>query len=417
MNTEMNTITALPDSRGVPHPQAPCSPPIKVLLYSTDFLPGVGGAQQAVAQLAQGLLARGNKPTVVTKTPAGTFDDRDLTYRVVRNPGFAALWRLIGEADIVHLAGPVFVPLMIGLLRRKKIVIEHHGYQAICPNGLLLYAPRQNACPGHFLAGQYAECVRCVAKANGTANGTTNSWTSAIWQLLIAFPRRWMCRRVSANAAISQHVERRLRLPRSRTVYYGVPDLRGEAIASLPASSAPVCFAFVGRLVEEKGLTVLLEAASRIRKRGFDFRLKFIGDGPERARLEELVLQDGLRSQVIFMGSLNGEAFRRATADVAAVIVPSIMEETAGLAAIEQMMRGRLVIASDIGGLGEVVGETGLKFSAGDAEQLASCMQRVLQEPGIVNEIGTRARQRTLKLFSEPRMIEEHLDLYREVLG
>jgi glycosyltransferase involved in cell wall biosynthesis len=97
--------------------------------------------------------------------------------------------------------------------------------------------------------------------------------------------------------------------------------------------------------------------------------------------------------------------------------VPSIMEETAGLAAIEQMMRGRLVIASDIGGLGEVVGETGLKFSAGNAGQLASCMERVLQEPGIVNEIGTRARQRTLKLFGEARMVEEHLDLYREVLG
>ena len=409
----MNTITALPVSASVPQAQIPCARPIAVLLYSTDFLPGVGGAQQAVAQLAQGLLARGNQATVVTKTPAGTFNDRDLTYRVVRNPGFTNLWRLMGEAGIVHLAGPAFIPLMIGLLRRKKIVIEHHGYQAICPNGLLLYAPRQNACPGHFLAGQYAECVRCVAKATGQAN----NWLSAIWQLLIMFPRNWMCRRVSANAAISRHVERRLRLPRSCTVYYGVPDLQGEAISPLPASSAPLCFGFVGRLVEEKGLTVLLDAASRIRKRGFDFRLKFIGDGPERARLEELVLQNGLRSQVIFTGSLNGEAFRRATADVAAVIVPSIMEETAGLAAVEQMMRGRLVIASDIGGLGEVVGETGLKFSAGKAEQLASCMERVLQEPGIVNEIGTRARQRTLKLFGEARMVEEHLNLYREVIG
>ncbi len=417
MNAKMNTITADPVSTSVPQAQTPRARLIAVLLYSTDFLPGVGGAQQAVAQLAQGLLARGNRPTVVTKTPAGTFDDRDLSYRVVRNPGFIDLWRLMGEADIIHLAGPAFIPLMIGLLRRKKIVIEHHGYQAICPNGLLLYAPLQNACPGHFLAGQYAECVRCVAKANGTANGATNSWTSAIWQLLIMFPRNWMCRRVSANAAISRHVERRLQLPRSRTVYYGVPDLRGEAISPLPPSSAPVCFGFVGRLVEEKGLTVLLDAASRIRKRGFDFRLKFIGDGPERARLEALVLQNGLRSRVIFTGSLNGDAFRRATADVAAVIVPSIMEETAGLAAIEQMMRGRLVIASDIGGLGEVVGETGLKFAAGNAEQLASCMERVLQEPGIVNEIGIRARQRTLKLFGEARMVEEHLDLYREVIG
>jgi len=405
----MSAITARPVSKSVSEAQAYCSRPIKVLLYSTDFLPLVGGVQQAVAQLAQGLVIRGNQATVVTKTPAGTFNDRDLAYNVVREPGFRDLWRLMGEADVVHLAGPSFIPLIVGLLQRKTIVIEHHGYQAMCPNGLLLYAPRQTACPGHFLAGQYGECVRCVAKAGG--------WMSGVWQLPIMFPRRWMCRRVAANAAISRHVERRLQLPHSHTVYYGVPDLRNEPISFGSSSPGPFCFGFVGRLVEEKGLGVLLEAASQVRKRGCDFRLKFIGDGPERARLEELVLQNGLSSQVIFMGSLSGEAFSRATADIAAVIVPSIMEETAGLAAIEQMMRGRLVIASDIGGLGEVVGETGLKFSAGNAEELASCMQRVLDQPGIVNEIGARARQRSLGLFSEPRFIEEHLDLYREVLS
>lgn len=405
----MKPIAAGADSTSVQQEQTAGARRMRILLYSTDFLPGVGGAQQAVAQLAQGLLMTGHRPTVVTKTPLGTFDDRNLGHEVVRQPRLIELWRLIGEADVVHLAGPAFIALMMGLLRRKSIVIEHHGYQAICPNGLLLYAPRQNACPGHFLAGRYGECVRCMATVNG--------WMTSLWQLLIAFPRRWMCCRVSTNTAISQHVESRLQLPRSRTIYYGIPDVCGEAISPVPTSSEPICFGFVGRLVEEKGLIVLLEAARRVRERGYDFRLKFIGDGPQRARLEEQVLQNGLCSQVIFTGSLNGEALRKATADIAAVIVPSIMEETAGLAAIEQMMRGRLVIASDIGGLGEVVGETGLKFSAGNVEQLASCMQRALEEPGITHKIGVRARQRSLKLFTASRMVEEHVDLYREVLG
>lgn len=404
----MSTITLPPVSKSAARSEAPCSRSLEILLYARDFLPEVGGVQQAVAQLAQGMVAMGNRPTVITKTLAAGFDDGDLAYKVVRNPAFTSLWRLMGKADVVHLAGPAFLPLMIALLRRKPVVIEHHGYQAICPNGLLLYAPRQTACPGHFQAGRYAECVRCVAKANG--------WWNGIRQLLIMFPRHWMCRRVSVNASITQHVDRRLQLPRSRTVYYGIPDLRSEGISLLPDSSAPVCFGFVGRLVEEKGLVVLLKAASRIRQRGFDFRLRFIGDGPQRAELEEFVGQNGLRSQVTFMGSLQGEAFRKATADVAVVIMPSIVEETAGLAAIEQMMRGRLVIASDIGGLSEVVGETGLKFSPGNAEELASRMERVVQEPAIVHELGARARQRSLTLFSEPRMIQEHLDLYREVL-
>ena len=109
----MKAIPGDPLSSSLPEAQIPCSRPIKVLLYSTDFLPGVGGAQQAVAQLAQGLLATGNQPTVVTKTPVGTFNDHDLTYRVVRNPGFTHRWRLMGDADMVHLAGPAFVPLMM----------------------------------------------------------------------------------------------------------------------------------------------------------------------------------------------------------------------------------------------------------------------------------------------------------------
>jgi glycosyltransferase involved in cell wall biosynthesis len=57
-----------------------------------------------------------------------------------------------------------------------------------------------------------------------------------------------------------------------------------------------------------------------------------------------------------------------------------------------------------------------LKFPAGDAEQLASRMQSVLDEPRLVNELGAKARQRSVEYFSEPRMIEEHLDLYRGVL-
>jgi glycosyltransferase involved in cell wall biosynthesis len=61
----------------------------------------------------------------------------------------------------------------------------------------------------------------------------------------------------------------------------------------------------------------------------------------------------------VLHGFLTGHALRAALAGVAALVMPSICEETCGNAAIEQMTKGRLVIASDIGGLGEVVGDTG----------------------------------------------------------
>ena len=101
--------------------------------------------------------------------------------------------------------------------------------------------------------------------------------------------------------------------------------------------------------------------------------------------------------------------------DVQAVVMPSVWEETAGLAAIEQMMRGRLVIASDVGGLGEIVGDAGLKFPPGDAGALADCMRKVLRDPSLIESFGRKARERALRLFTRSRMTEEHARLYRGI--
>jgi glycosyltransferase involved in cell wall biosynthesis len=169
-------------------------------------------------------------------------------------------------------------------------------------------------------------------------------------------------------------------------------------------------------LVSKKGLNLLLEAAGRLSAAGCSFRLKFIGDGPERAGLTERVDALDLGRQVAFTGFLQGEALERALCDVAVVVMPSIWEETAGLSAIEHMMRGRMVIATDVGGLGELVGDAGLKFPLGDAESLASCMMRVLRDSSLAKTLGEKAMQRAQAFFCEERMVTEHYAAYLEVL-
>src|ERR1700680_2198041 len=94
--------------------------------------------------------------------------------------------------------------------------------------------------------------------------------------------------------------------------------------------------------------------------------------------------------------------------------IPSTWEETAGLAAIEQMMRGRLVIAADIGGLAEVVGDTGLKFAPGNAVSLADCLRSVIENPALIGSYGEKARARALQLFQRSKMIIEHAQIYRD---
>jgi len=119
---------------------------------------------------------------------------------------------------------------------------------------------------------------------------------------------------------------------------------------------------------------------------------------------------------VSIKGYLSGQKLAEALRDVGVVVMPSVWEETAGLAAIEQMMRGRLVIASEIGGLAEVVGSTGLCFAPGSADALAECMRHVLQEPELIDKLGPQARMRALRLFARRRMILEHHQVYRDVL-
>jgi glycosyltransferase involved in cell wall biosynthesis len=403
---------------------------MQLMIYTHSFAPRVGGVETVVMTLAEGLArmseadeprtVAGTRPggraspstegkarivvTVVTPTPAGEMDDGALAFRVVRQPGFLELFRLLREADLVHLAGPTLVPLALCLLLQKPVVIEHHGFQAVCPNGQLFYAPEQTLCPGHFMAGRHRECLRCNA-----AQGRLRSLR--MW--LATFPRRWLSRRAAAHVMPTRWLSLQLRLAPAVTILHGVElsRERPDARARPPAPS----FAFIGRLASTKGVPVLLEAAARLREQGYTFELKIIGEGPERARLDAMARGLGLEDCARFLGLLPPEAAAAVLEDAWATVVPSLAGEVFGLAVAQQMMRGQMVIASDLGALGEVLGDAGLKFNPGDVDGLCACLRRVLDHPEIAREYGAKARERARNLFRCDRMVEEHRQLYREI--
>jgi len=390
---------------------------MKLLIYSHFFAPSVGGVETIVLSLAGGLAglrSTSGDPeleiTLATQTPADKFDDTSLPFRVVRRPNLIHLWDLIRASDVVHVAGPALAPLCLAFLARKPVVVEHHGYQAICPNGLLIHRPDNCVCPGHFIARNYKECLRCLKQES-------SSWRSLV-TLLLEFPRNFLVRHVAANLAISNHSLKRCGLAHSKVVYHGIEGkLESRPLVdSLSPAAGKIYFAYVGRLVSEKGIDGLLEASRLLREEGHHFAVRLIGDGPERPKLEAIIARDHLEPTVQVTGFLTGAALAEALLDVRIVVMPSVWEETAGLAAMEQMMRGRLVIASDIGGLGEIVGDTGLKFSPGDAVALADAMRKIVLRPGLIDSFGKIARERAQKLFLRERMIAEHASVYRDVL-
>ncbi len=390
---------------------------MKILIYCHHFAPSVGGLETAVQLLADGLArmrtANGEpefEVTLATPYPQGTLDDRSLAFRVIRNPSLFTLLRLIRWADVLHVSGPALAPLFLAWCLRTPAVIEHHGYQAVCPNGLLLKQPAATVCSGHFIAREYPECLRCFAHSY--------SWPDSILKLITMFPRRFFTYRVAANLAISRHVMHRQQLPRTQVVYYGIQLPGLDSSETFAAHlSRPLTFAYVGRFVQEKGVAILLQAAALLRKEGKQFSLLLVGDGEQRTAIEEFLQRDNLREIVRITGYLKGDQLAAEFRNVNVLVMPSLCEETAGLAAIEQMVRGRLVVASAIGGLAEIVEGSGVTFPAGDAIALAARMRTIIENPSQFRELALHSQTRSRELFRVQRMIEEHAGVYRRVAG
>jgi len=230
---------------------------------------------------------------------------------------------------------------------------------------------------------------------------------------LLTFARRWLAHYAAANITPTRWLESLLDLPRTTTVHHGVENGARETRAG--TRDEPPTFVFNGRLVATKGAHVLLRAAERLKTKGLAFRVKFIGDGPERSHLEAQAEALQLTDRVTFLGYVPRGALEQTLAEATAIVMPSLGGEVFGLVAAENMMRGHLLIVSDLGALTEVVGDAGLRFPPGDVDVLTGRLRQALESPGLVKVRRQQAGERGTQLFSEERMIGEHLALYRRL--
>jgi len=386
---------------------------MKLLLYSHFFAPSVGGVETIVLSLASGLAElRGSNGapefelTLVTQTPSGDWDDNAVPFRVIREAGVVQLAPLIRESDVVHVAGPALAPLTLGLLLGKPTVVEHHGFHTICPNGQMLLEPSGAPCPGHFMAGRQTECLRC---------NSAEGWAASYKLWLLTYVRRFLCQRAAANITPTQWLGGLLQVPRSAAIPHGLNP--GAALTRSDVSSIRPVIAFVGRLVTTKGVRILFEAADILGQKNRPLELLIIGDGPERQSLEELARDSGLGSRVRFAGRLGGEQLEVELAGATVAVLPSLGGEVFGLVVAENMLRGLPVVASDLGALAEVLGDAGLTFRTGDAAELASAIESLLDNPSLAARLGQAGRQRALEFCSRERMVESHAVVYRNLVS
>ncbi|MBZ0262566.1 MAG: glycosyltransferase [Hyphomicrobiales bacterium] len=169
----------------------------------------------------------------------------------------------------------------------------------------------------------------------------------------------------------------------------------GEA-RPIPAPPRLVC---VGRLCEQKGQLLLVEAGQILKRRGVVFDIVLAGDGPLRQEIEAAISKAGLEDCFTITGWISGQRVRQEIEKARALVLPSFAEGLP-VAIMEAMALGRPVVSTMVAGIPELVspGETGWLVPAGDVAALAQAISEVLAlAPETLAAMGGRGRSRALE--------------------
>jgi colanic acid/amylovoran biosynthesis glycosyltransferase len=173
----------------------------------------------------------------------------------------------------------------------------------------------------------------------------------------------------------------------------------------------------VGRLCEQKGQLLLIDAARRLSERGMKFELVLAGDGEMRGEIENLVARYKLQNVVRITGWIGNDQVREEILSARALVLPSFAE---GLPVVimEAMALRRPVISTHVAGIPELIhpGEHGWLVPAGDVEALTSAMQTCLDTPSdAIARMGDAARARVIERHDIDKEVGKLIDLFRRV--
>jgi glycogen synthase len=300
--------------------------PVRILLWSCAFYPSIGGIETMTELLAREFVANGHQVTVITRTEEQPTESSDFPFKVVRNPSRMQLMRLVADCDVYvhnHLSLKVAFPLLV--FRRPWLVVYHTWY----PNSGIRGRLRP-------LASHFALNVAC-------------------------------------SEAVAQYTDPRcVVIPNAydHRIFRILPGLRRERE-----------LVFVGRLIRDKGVHLLLDALSLLGREGLHPRLTVVGQGPELDCLIDQSTNLGLTNQVEFVGARAQHELPLILNKHEIAVIPSMWKEPFGIVALEAIACGCIAVGSDGGGLREAIGPCGVTFPNGDVPALAKVLRQLLCSP------------------------------------
>ena len=387
-----------------------------------------GGAQEYVRTVSDRLARLGHPQRllqVVSEPRPGARDDervvelpaRGLRRRaedLVAAPEFER--RLAAELrdfrpDLIHLHhfDAVFGPMARGLERAGvPLVFTAHDTELVCPISTLL-RPGNVVCDGGVR-------MRCLfTGCHVGLGGPYNLWQASVFGRQVQPKvRAFLCPSLRLTRYLYDngfrpaiHLPPFVELP---------PDVPSAAYPMPPAD--PPTVGYLGRLESYKGVQVLLAALRELAGRWPDVRLDVAGEGPYRPRLERLAHDLGIDARVRFLGDVRGAAKEEFFRGIHLLAVPSVAWENFGFVAVEGLARGRPVVATDFGGLPDIVQdhESGRLVPVADATALSAALSDVLSDLGRARAWGLEGRRRVLEAFTPERHVAALVEVYEAVV-
>ncbi|MCX7923393.1 MAG: glycosyltransferase family 4 protein [Clostridia bacterium] len=174
---------------------------------------------------------------------------------------------------------------------------------------------------------------------------------------------------------------------------------------------------FVGRLVNEKGVQVLIDSIPKVSDHYNDVKFVIAGKGPSLDFLRWKAHSMGIAHKVYFTGYISDENLLKLykCADIA--VFPSLYEPF-GIVALEGIVANVPIVVSDTGGLGEIVnhGVDGMKSYTGNANSLADCILEILFNPDRAEEIKRRALDKVHRIYNWDVISRQTMDVYEEIV-
>lgn len=367
---------------------------MRILYWTSVFWPYIGGVETHGVKFLQTMQERGYEFAVATSHASLDLPD-EATYNGVSIHRFQFLESLkTGMMDQIYdICKKVtqlkkdFKPDLVHISLNDPSFFFHLHTANTHPSPLLITIPVAPAV-------EWIDRKSLFARVLNTANWVT-----------------------TCSAAIVEDIRKLMPdiTPRLSVIYNGLDSPPIEPQALKFTDPTILC---LGRVVEDKGFDLALEAFTSVKERFPDANLVIAGDGPARSGLENRAAELSISKSVNFIGWVNPENVPELINSATIVVVPSRWREAFGLVALEAALMSRPVVATRVGGLPEVVlhGQTGLLVEKEDHNALAEAISYLLDNPEGAVKMGNTARLRARKVFSWRSYVDAYETLYKKLI-